>query len=175
MDASPKRDYRPDASKVHASVFVVHGINDQNVTTNQFGDWWPLFAARGVPRKIWLSQDGHVDPFDYRRGVWVRTLHRWFDYWLQGLPNGIMGEPQATVERADGHWTTQSSWPAPGTRAASVPLSQLGGTAHAHLHRSTVTVARPTAVATPNQPAAGRACSPAACSPARCACRVRRR
>ena len=150
------RDYRPDASKVHASVFIVHGINDQNVTTNQFGDWWPLLAARGVPRKIWLSQDGHVDPFDYRRTVWVRTLHRWFDHWLQGLPNGIMAEPQASVERADGHWTTQPSWPAPGTRAVSVPLSQLGGTA-TRTFTDRPSLSEATAVATPNQPVAGRA------------------
>ena len=26
--------------------------------------------------------------------AWVDTLHRWFDYWLQGVQNGIMNEPQ---------------------------------------------------------------------------------
>jgi X-Pro dipeptidyl-peptidase len=65
------RDYRLDARNVHASVFVVHGINDQNVTTNQFGEWWNELAARGVPRKIWLHQGSHVDPFDMRRADWV--------------------------------------------------------------------------------------------------------
>ena len=48
----------------------------------------------GVPRKIWLSQEGHVDPFDFRRAEWVDTLHSWFDYWLQDLPNGMMREPR---------------------------------------------------------------------------------
>lgn len=121
-----RRDYRLAASRVRASVFVVHGINDLNVTTNQFGAWWDELAARGVPRKIWISQDGHVDPFDYRRGVWVDTLHRWFDYWLQGLDNGIMREPQATVQRASGRWTQQPRWPAPGTVRLPVPLGLLG-------------------------------------------------
>ena len=35
-----------------------------------------------VPRKLWLSREGHVDPFEYRRAEWVDTLHRWFDHWL---------------------------------------------------------------------------------------------
>jgi len=44
-------------------------------------------TANDVPRKLWLSQEGHVDPFDYRRDAWVDTLHRRFDYWLQGENN----------------------------------------------------------------------------------------
>jgi X-Pro dipeptidyl-peptidase len=124
-----QRDYRTSASHVRASVFLVHGLNDQNVTTNQFGQWWKRLAANHVTRKIWLSQDGHVDPFDYRRAVWVRTLHAWFDYWLQGLHNGIMKQPQADVERAGGRWTTQSQWPAVHTAAVNVRLSRLGGPA----------------------------------------------
>ena len=59
------RNFRPDASRVHASVFIVHGINDTNVTTTQFAQWW---GRLGVPKKIWLSQMSHVDPFDIRRG-----------------------------------------------------------------------------------------------------------
>ncbi len=121
------RDYRLDAAKVHAAMFIVHGLNDQNVTTNQFGDWWKLLAAHGVARKIWLSQLGHVDPFDYRRSTWVSTLHAWFDHWLQGVDNGIMSQPQASIERADGHWVTQPTWPAAGVETATVPLSRLGG------------------------------------------------
>jgi X-Pro dipeptidyl-peptidase len=31
---------------------------------------------RGVPRKLWLTNAGYVDPFDYRRAQWVDTLHR---------------------------------------------------------------------------------------------------
>lgn len=151
-----ERDYRLDAARVRASVFLVHGLDDQNVTTNQFGQWWPRLAAHHVPRKIWLSQMGHVDPFDYRRGVWVRTLHAWFDHWLQGLPNGVMSRPQATIQRADGRWVTQSSWPAVGTRRATVSLSRLGGAApRTIVDQPTLTEA--TAVARPTTAVAGRA------------------
>ncbi|MGA5302341.1 Xaa-Pro dipeptidyl-peptidase [Nucisporomicrobium flavum] len=116
------RDYRPSASKVRASVFVVHGVNDLNVTTTQFARWWDELADAGVPRKIWLHQTGHVDPFDVRRGAWVDTLHRWFDRWLQGLRNGIDREPRATVETAPGTFTDARDWPLPGTRPVTVRL-----------------------------------------------------
>ena len=123
-----ERDYRFDAGHVHASVFVVHGINDQNVTTNQFGTWWSELAARGVPRKIWLHQGSHVDPFDMRRADWVDELHKWFDFWLQGVHNGVMAEPQASRELPSGQWVNESTWPAAGAHPVSVSLGNGDGT-----------------------------------------------
>ncbi len=113
------RNFRPDARKVHASVFVAHGINDTNVTTSQFAQWW---SRLDVPKKIWISQEGHVDPFDIRRGEWVGTLHRWFDRYLQGLHNGIDKEPAVSIETAPGTWANERSWPAPAARPVSVTL-----------------------------------------------------
>ncbi|SEC04385.1 Xaa-Pro dipeptidyl-peptidase [Streptomyces sp. TLI_105] len=107
-----ERDYVKDAGKVRASVFVVHGQQDLNVRANHFGQWWDALAAHGVERKIWLSQTGHVDPFDFRRADWVRTLHRWFDHYLLGYDNGVDREPVADVERAPDVWTTDRQWPA---------------------------------------------------------------
>jgi X-Pro dipeptidyl-peptidase len=114
-----QRDFRPDARNVHASVLIAHGLNDTNVTTTQFAQWWSRLR---VPKKIWLSQMGHVDPFDIRRAAWVDTLHRWFDRWLQGLHNGIDREPQATIETAPGAWVDEPSWPAPAARPARIAL-----------------------------------------------------
>ncbi|MEU9699299.1 Xaa-Pro dipeptidyl-peptidase [Streptomyces sp. NPDC047981] len=106
-----ERNHVPDARKVKASVFVVHGQQDLNVRANHFGQWWDALAAQGVERKIWLSQTGHVDPFDFRRADWVRTLHRWFDHELLGHDNGIDREPMADIERAPDRWTTDRVWP----------------------------------------------------------------
>ncbi|SDN42895.1 Xaa-Pro dipeptidyl-peptidase [Allokutzneria albata] len=106
-----ERNHVPDASKVKASVFVVHGLGDLNVMTLHFGQWWDALAKAGVKRKIWLSQAGHVDPFDFRRAEWVRTLHRWFDHTLLGVANGIDTEPMADVERAPDTWVTDKVWP----------------------------------------------------------------
>jgi X-Pro dipeptidyl-peptidase len=107
---------------VHASVFAVHGVYDLNVATPQFAAWWQELAEHKVPRKIWLHRTGHVDPFDVRRAEWVDTLHEWFDYWLQGLRNGAMAEPRATVETVPGVFTEARDWPLPGTRDVGVRL-----------------------------------------------------
>ncbi|WP_406098922.1 Xaa-Pro dipeptidyl-peptidase [Streptomyces sp. NBC_01013] len=121
-----ERDLRPLTSKVRASVFLVHGLNDGNVMTNHFAQWW---AGLKVPRKLWLSRAGHLDPFDFRRAEWVNTLHRWFDFYLQGLHNGIDRQPPVTVETSPGRWTDQPAWPAPGSHQVQVRLGSGDGTA----------------------------------------------
>ncbi|MEU3978934.1 Xaa-Pro dipeptidyl-peptidase [Streptomyces sp. NPDC026672] len=114
------RDYVKDAGKVRASVFLTHGMQDLNVRTKHLGQWWDALAAHGVERKIWLSQTGHVDPFDFRRGAWVDTLHRWFDHELLGYDNGIDREPMADIERRPDQWVTSDVWPPAGTRATTL-------------------------------------------------------
>jgi X-Pro dipeptidyl-peptidase len=117
-----ERDYLKDAGNVKASVFMTHGLNDYNVQTNHFSQWWAALAKNNVPRKLWLGLEDHVDPFEFRRDAWVEELHEWFDYWLQGLQNGVMKEPMATVETAPDVWRSYKTWPAV-NRPASVPLS----------------------------------------------------
>jgi X-Pro dipeptidyl-peptidase len=114
------RNYNLNVGNVTASVFAVHGLNDDNVRLNQLTNWWAGLAAHNVPRKLWLSQEGHVDPFDFDRAQWVDTLHRWFDFWLQGVPNGIMNEPRVHIETPTGTFVDEADWPAPGT--ANAPL-----------------------------------------------------
>jgi X-Pro dipeptidyl-peptidase len=117
------RDYVKDAGKVKASVFAVQGMQDLNVRTKHFGQWWQALAAQGVERKVWLSQTGHVDPFDYRRTDWVPTLHRWLDHYLLGVDNGIQRQPMADIERTVDHWTTDRVWPPATTRTTALGLT----------------------------------------------------
>ena len=118
------RNYNLNVDKVKAAVFESHGIDDDNVKPNHMSQWWAGLTANNVPRKLWLSQEGHVDPFDYRRDAWVDTLHRWFDYWLYGVQNGIMSEPMVDIEQPQGDvWKTYSSYPIPGTVNTDVYLS----------------------------------------------------
>lgn len=106
-----ERNFVKNADQVEASVFAIHGINDYNVKANHFSNWWEALAENDVPRKLWLTQTGHVDPFDFRRSEWVDTLHQWFDYWLLDIDNGIMDDPVVDIERAADEWETQSAWP----------------------------------------------------------------
>jgi X-Pro dipeptidyl-peptidase len=115
-----ERDYVKAASKVKASVFLIHGLQDLNVRMKHVGQWWDALAQHGVERKIWLSQTGHVDPFDFRRATWVETLHRWFDHELLGYDNGIDREPMADIERHPDQWVTSTVWPPKGTRTTTL-------------------------------------------------------
>ncbi|WNZ07302.1 Xaa-Pro dipeptidyl-peptidase [Streptomyces sp. 11x1] len=115
-----ERDYVKDVRKIDASVFVVHGQQDLNVRPKHFGQWWDALAKHGVERKIWLSEVGHVDPFDFRRAAWVDTLHRWFDHELLGYDNGIDDEPMADIERHPDQWETSRVWPPRATKATTL-------------------------------------------------------
>jgi X-Pro dipeptidyl-peptidase len=131
------RDYVKDAANMQASVFAIHGFQDDNVRTNHLGQWWEALKANGVERKLWFMRTGHTDPFEQRRAVWVDTLHRWFDHYLQGVDNGIEDEPAVTIEDEKDVWHDYADWPVPGTAAVNVFLhgtsetapGTLGGTA----------------------------------------------
>ncbi|TDC75816.1 Xaa-Pro dipeptidyl-peptidase [Actinomadura sp. 7K507] len=99
------------ASRVRASVFAVHAVNDLNVKADHFAEWWKALARHGVERKVWLTQRGHVDPFDFRRDHWVAALHKWFDHELHKIRNGVLREPRADIETGPDQWITQSDWP----------------------------------------------------------------
>ena len=116
-----ERDYNPDAGNVRASVFVVHGLQDDNVMPDHFSKWWDALPSN-VARKLWLTRTGHIDPFDFRRPEWVSTLHRWFDHELQGVRNDVLTEPEADVEYAADEWRTYKRWPVDGRREVSLKL-----------------------------------------------------
>lgn len=103
-----KRNYVKDADDINASVFVVHGLNDWNVKTKQFAQWWEALAKNDVPRKMWLHQGGHGGTSENN---YKKTENRWFDYWLYGIENGIMDEPKIDIERENGTWHQEVSWP----------------------------------------------------------------
>jgi len=117
------RDYRIDASKIKASVFVVHGLNDENVKTIQFGEWWKQLEKYDVERRIFLHQGQHVEPY-YSYGTNYSTpLLQWFDYYLQGLDNGVPDEPRAIIQREDGSWSTDKEWPPASAKDRTMTLS----------------------------------------------------
>ncbi|MDG4797170.1 Xaa-Pro dipeptidyl-peptidase [Micromonospora sp. WMMD1082] len=125
-----------DARRVRASVLLVHGLNDWNVKTEHFAGWWDELTRHRVPRRIWLHQGGHGGPGnnasvtlpDGRTWTWKQTENRWFDHWLWHVPNGIMDEPTAVVQREDQVYTTYRNWPDPGAREVPLRLAATGPT-----------------------------------------------
>ncbi|PXY28741.1 Xaa-Pro dipeptidyl-peptidase [Prauserella flavalba] len=127
-----ERNYLDDARDVRASVLVVHGLNDWNVTTSQAARWYEALGKAGVERRIWWHQSGHADPYGLRQQEWLRTLNRWFSHYLYGVDNGIEDEPRSTVQREDLSWTDEADWPAPGTRDVTL-YPRPGGSARGGL------------------------------------------
>ena len=125
-----ERDYTIRARGVDASVLVVHGLNDWNVKTTHFAQWWDALERQRVPRRIWLHNGGHGGPgndatFTLPDGgtrTYRETQHRWFDHWLWGVDNGIMDEPRAVVQREDDRYATYRDWPDPAARAVALHL-----------------------------------------------------
>lgn len=106
-----ERNWTGDVDDFEASVFIAHGKNDYNVKPVNFGRLWEALAEHGVPRKMWLSQVAHEKAFDFRREEWLDTIHRWYDYWLHGIDNGVTDEPAVDVEHGPGEWRSYDSWP----------------------------------------------------------------
>jgi X-Pro dipeptidyl-peptidase len=138
------RDYLGKVDRIKASVFVVHGLNDFNVKTKAFAEWWYRLAANGVERKLWLHNGGHGGPAAPGAAPYQRTQNRWFDHYLFGVANGIQGEPRATVQREDGSYGDEADWPAPGTRPATLEVG-----AHSRTAPGTLSAKRPAAVPQP--------------------------
>jgi X-Pro dipeptidyl-peptidase len=92
------------------------------VRIDHFSKWWYALSDLGVARHARLMQVGHVDPFDVDRADWVDELHRWFDYWLWQVPNGVMDDPPVEVETSPGTFTKYASWPVPGSAQTQVFL-----------------------------------------------------
>ncbi len=116
------RNYRPDVSRIKASVFETHCLQDDNVKPDQFSEWWYRLAAANVPRKLWLCREGHIDPFMTNRAEWMDELHQWFDHWLFGIDNGIMEQPRVLIEDTKDNWHAYPDWPLPGSKDVDVYL-----------------------------------------------------
>jgi X-Pro dipeptidyl-peptidase len=121
------RDWSNRAGNIKAATLMVQGQNDYTVIPANVGPVWYKLPAN-LPKKLWLSETGHVDPFDFRRAEWVDMLHHWFDRYLYKIHNGVENTPQLSVERAPNQWRTYDSFPAAGTRTRQL---YAGGTTDA--------------------------------------------
>lgn len=121
-----QRDYTKDAKNINASVFLIHGLNDWNVKTKHFSDWWLALEENNIPRKLWLHQGGHSSPYNFRRDVWLPTLNKWFDYWLYDIKNDVMSEPTVDIQREDRTWKQETQWPAEGANDTKLYLKPGG-------------------------------------------------
>ncbi len=123
-----RRDYVKDAGTTKTAFFLIHGLYDFNVKTNNLGHIWAALPA-STPKKLWLEDADHVDPdtpnpgeatkdgeifpFTYQR-AFREGVHRWWAQYLKGLPAGALESATVEVQQGNGHWLGSRSWPVPG-------------------------------------------------------------
>ncbi len=105
----------------------VDRVNQAGVPVYLTNGWYDLFARDvfllysnlTVPRRLLVRPLDHSeigdDQFDLDYGT---EAHRWFDYWLKGIDNGIMDEPPIHyyllgAPKGDS-WRTTDRWPLAG-------------------------------------------------------------
>lgn len=120
-----ERDFVKDAKGTKAAVFIIHGLYDFNVKTNNAGHLWTALPKK-APKKMWLlngdhvdpdspdeetaTRGGHVLPFTFQKAYRDAT-HRWWAQFLKGLEAGALDTPTVEVQGADGRWAGSRSWP----------------------------------------------------------------
>ena len=101
-------------------------INRSGVAVYNSVGWFDLFSRDGLlwHRNLTVPHRLHIRPlFHNKMGKFQRDLdfaaevHRWFDYWLKGIDNGIMDEPPIHYyvmgSKDSSVWRTSEQWPLP--------------------------------------------------------------
>jgi predicted acyl esterase len=121
-----ERDFAKDAAGTRTAFFLIHGLYDFNVKTNNVGQMWAALPPK-APKKMWLINGDHVDPdapdpesvqpshflpFTFQAAYRTAT-HRWWAQFLKGLPAGALDTPAVEVQGDDGRWAGSRTWPVP--------------------------------------------------------------
>ncbi len=121
-----EREYRPNAHKVKAATFMVHGLRDFNVQDitlagffNRLADKTPHKGLFGVWNHAFPSSHGAVEP-SWARADWFDMVTAWFDRYLKGKDTDVEEWPDIQVQASSGEWWTVDEYPTTGG-----PLGQL--------------------------------------------------
>lgn len=125
----------PALNAAQIPVYVWTGWYDQD-TIGAFQLFHNLTGPKKITSGVWShgpnEDNGRIDnPRDAFEAQARELLNaealRWFDFWLKGIPNGIMDEPALhyAYDAGDGTlvWRTAGAWPLGDTRVAAYYLS----------------------------------------------------
>ena len=119
-----ERDFQRSARGFRAATFLISGLFDYNVKTNNVGYLWESLDD-DLPKKLWLMNSDHADPhipdrqsagskvmpFPFQ-AKFVDATHRWFLQYLKGVEAGAAETPQFEAQNGDGSWSTGELYPA---------------------------------------------------------------
>jgi hypothetical protein len=114
-------------------------INRSGIPVYMTTGWYDLFSGAGdmflwyanltVPRRLLVRPADHSqvekNQFDLD---FEAEVHRWFDYWLKGIDNGIMKEPPIYYyvmgDSKKDAWRTSAQWPLGNEKLTAFYLAQ---------------------------------------------------
>ena len=113
-------NYRLHADQIKCSALIVHGFNDENVSTKQFEMMHTAFEQAGQTVKLILHQGPHITPTMANKNYGILIdgkfyddiVNEWISHYLYGVENSAeeMPEVLAQTNYDQEKWETESAW-----------------------------------------------------------------
>ena len=113
-------NYRLHADQIKCSALIVHGFNDENVSTKQFEMMHTAFEQAGQTVKLLLHQGPHITPTMPNKNYGILIdgkfyddiVNEWISHYLYGVENSAeeMPEVLAQTNYDQKKWKTESAW-----------------------------------------------------------------
>jgi len=139
-----ERRHLPDVlENYRGSVYLVWGMQDWNVDPYHAFPTYQLMRDAGIPARGIMGQWAHnyPDQPDRHSGLtsgygaeaypemarmdWAVDLYAWFEYWLKD--NGPMPDLHVQMQRNDGKWHVEDTWPPSDLEWERITLDQVTG------------------------------------------------
>tara|TARA_B100000212_G_scaffold99943_1_gene73503 strand:- start:2002 stop:3864 length:1863 start_codon:yes stop_codon:yes gene_type:complete len=156
-----ERRHLPDVlANYKGSVYLVWGMQDWNVDPYHAFPTYQMMRDAGIPARGIMGQWAHNypdQPITHESAVspgfgaeaypemtrmdWAVDLFWWFEYWLKG--NGQMPELHVQMQRQDGRWHVEDTWPPEDMTWEEITLDEATGSGSTVSASSSVTVTIP--------------------------------
>lgn len=113
-------NYRLKADQIGCSALIVHGLNDENVSTKQFEMMYESFKKANQNVKLILHQGPHITPTMPNKGYGILIdgkfyddiVNEWISRYLYGIENGAENRPTLLVQTNydQNKWESFASW-----------------------------------------------------------------
>lgn len=113
-------NYTTDADNIKCTALIIHGLNDENVSTKQFEMMFRSFRKAGETAKLVLHQGFHMTPTMGLKGYGFRIngmtyddmVNLWYSHYLYGIDNEAEKFPEVLVQdnRNQEVWHSVKSW-----------------------------------------------------------------
>lgn len=113
-------NYRLNADKIRCTALIVHGLNDENVSTKQFEMMHTSFEQAGQNVKLILHQGPHITPTMPNKNYGILIdgqfyddiVNKWISHYLYGVENHAEDMPAVLVQTNydQKKWEAADSW-----------------------------------------------------------------